>query len=58
MRLLNVDGGVWTGREREREGWGWGKGGGDHERFRQEEARGGWVRRQTQFGAVVVVIIC
>ena len=33
---------------------GWG-GGEEHERSRQEkEARGGWLRRQTQFGVVAV----
>ena len=31
----------------------------EHERSRQEKrARGGWVRRQTQFGVVVVAVEC
>ena len=38
--------------ERER---GMGEGG---EIQQEKEARGGWVRRQTQFGVVVSVIIC
>ena len=41
--------GAWRG------GVGWG---GKHERSRQEKGvRGGWVRRQTQFGVGVVVVV-
>ena len=45
MWLLNVDGCTWIGR-----------GGRERERSRQKkEARGGWVRRQAQFGVVEII---